>query len=344
MTLFLSIAHNGQAAIKLKKINTIKLEKKIEQQDTILQNIKKEIFDTEAQLSAGSSRYEHLQKRKNSIENRIYKLGQALKKQQVKLEKEHRHFQEIFKITLLESLDSEKSAEKLLSKKILLKALSEKLKINSLLKAKNSDDQSVLVQLQSEFKDIVSLELELVEVLNNMEYRKKEVVSNYLHESKEKDRYTSELGKLRLNLHEIKKKKQRMAKKLISMSFSSPLRQFEKIDYGKKGITFSFKDISYLYATQSGKIVYTGTLSTYGNVVMIDHGKEVKTVILGDFLVQVKKGKVVKQGDIIGQTQAFQKKAGNVYFEVRRKNKVQNTILLMDRKFSGNHNLDKKRS
>jgi murein DD-endopeptidase MepM/ murein hydrolase activator NlpD len=68
---------------------------------------------------------------------------------------------------------------------------------------------------------------------------------------------------------------------------------------------------------------------------MIDHGKDVRSVILGQFDYLVKNGDVVKDSQLIGYTKARNATGlgdGKIYFEVRKNNLAQNTYLLLDKK------------
>ncbi len=85
-------------------------------------------------------------------------------------------------------------------------------------------------------------------------------------------------------------------------------------------------------ASRAGKVIHSGALSTYGNVLMIDHGKDTISVCLGDFKARVPKGKRVKSGDVIGYTLKPTRKDSKLYFEVRVKDKAQATIHLLDEK------------
>ena len=90
-----------------------------------------------------------------------------------------------------------------------------------------------------------------------------------------------------------------------------------------------FRKSQPVYTTKPGKVIYSGTLSTFGNVVVIDHGKEMRSVILGDFKVDVKKGAKVQIGQVLGYARLRSGEEGKVYFEVRKKNKVYKTINLI---------------
>ncbi|MBF0359594.1 MAG: peptidoglycan DD-metalloendopeptidase family protein [Oligoflexia bacterium] len=107
-------------------------------------------------------------------------------------------------------------------------------------------------------------------------------------------------------------------------NFVSPLLNFFKVIPEKKGVMFQFKDSSPVYATDKGIVAYSGTLSTYGNIIIIDHGKDIRSVTLGNFKCKLKKNDSVEIGDIVGYTMKGEHKTGNLYFEIRVKDSPQN--------------------
>ena len=132
------------------------------------------------------------------------------------------------------------------------------------------------------------------------------------------------LGKKR----SIAKKREKARKD--RMKFTSPMKSYEGLHYSDKGITYRFGKKEKVMATKKGKVVHSGSLAPYGNIVMLDHSGGVHSVILGDFLPTVKKGVFVKREDLLGETAGH---PGLVYFEVRKNNNIQNTALLMDQRF-----------
>ena len=115
------------------------------------------------------------------------------------------------------------------------------------------------------------------------------------------------------------------------------------MEYGKKGVTYKFNSRQLVKTSRGGKVIHTGSLSTYGNVVMVDHGNEVKSIYLGQFLPSVKKGQSVVPGESLGKTFDVAKNEGKLYFEVRKKNKAQNTILLLDKNIATKNNQGRRR-
>jgi septal ring factor EnvC (AmiA/AmiB activator) len=83
-------------------------------------------------------------------------------------------------------------------------------------------------------------------------------------------------------------------------------------------------------AVGEGKIVFAGDLASFGQVVMVDHGNELRTVLLVKMSIKVKKNDTVKSGDVLAYTINDSKEAQNLYFEVRKKNTAQNTILWLE--------------
>ncbi|MDO9182943.1 MAG: M23 family metallopeptidase, partial [Bacteriovorax sp.] len=107
------------------------------------------------------------------------------------------------------------------------------------------------------------------------------------------------------------------------------------IDYQKKGVTFNFQGKNEVRAPKAGKVVYTGSLASYGNVLMIDHGNDTRTVLLGQFDYSVKNGDSIQAAQLVGYTNPRSQNGlgdGKIYFEVRKNNLAQNTYLLLDKK------------
>jgi murein DD-endopeptidase MepM/ murein hydrolase activator NlpD len=113
--------------------------------------------------------------------------------------------------------------------------------------------------------------------------------------------------------------------------FSSPIKNFIEISNSSKGVTFTFSEVSQVVAPGAGEVVFAGELSTYGNVVMIDHGGEIRTVLLGNFLPKVSKHDKIGAGDLIGYTEVISNKKNTLYFEVRKKNVAQNTVRYLNK-------------
>lgn len=99
----------------------------------------------------------------------------------------------------------------------------------------------------------------------------------------------------------------------------SPIDDYIEMKQNKNAVVLKYKSTVAVKAPSSGKVVYTGTLASYGNIIMIDHGQEVKSVILGDMHIKVKKGDSLKKGQLIGYTLSDPGVIKSLHYEIRKK-------------------------
>ena len=123
-----------------------------------------------------------------------------------------------------------------------------------------------------------------------------------------------------------------MIEKRPDRFFKNPVEDFSTYTASAKGVTFKYNSIQPVKAVGGGKVVFAGDLASYGQVVLIDHGNDLRTVLLGKMDIKVKKHDNVKDGDVLAYTQNDSKDDQNLYFEVRKKNTAQNTILWLEQK------------
>jgi septal ring factor EnvC (AmiA/AmiB activator) len=233
------------------------------------------------------------------------------------------------KRAILNKLNAEASPAKILAEKILFKSLSQSLQSLRERIQHNKKSEDELNQLIKDFQDYSKTEVELATFLNELENKKKTVVDNYLGEIEKEKELQKRFSKLKVQFAMARAQ----ARKDLGTRFQSPLKGFTKFEHKNKGITFYYDGRRPVTSSAAGEIVYSGELSAYGNVVMIDHGDDTRSVVLGQFIPKVSKGLMVKVGDVLGYTSynpRREKNNGKVYFEVRKKNKVQNTIELMN--------------
>jgi len=62
---------------------------------------------------------------------------------------------------------------------------------------------------------------------------------------------------------------------------------------------------------------------------MIDHGKDIRSVILGDINLKVKKGDLLDANGLVGYTNVDLGLTKSLYYEIRKNNKAQNTMKLI---------------
>lgn len=168
-------------------------------------------------------------------------------------------------------------------------------------------------------------EQELLKLTADLEGRKKNLTEVYLARLDEKQKVDAKSQAQRIQ-QQVKKLSQTVvpaAEISPSMRFESPLEQVNSATPSAKGVTFKFGQLQALKAPRAGRIVYNGELASYGKVLMIDHGDDIRTVMLGRFSSRLQKNAQVETGDTLGYTEEG---GDSLYFEVRKKNVAQNTI------------------
>ncbi|MDD2282530.1 MAG: peptidoglycan DD-metalloendopeptidase family protein [Eubacteriales bacterium] len=82
-----------------------------------------------------------------------------------------------------------------------------------------------------------------------------------------------------------------------------------------------------IYATGSGRITYAGYLSTYGKLVIINHGYGYETYYAHQSKIKVKVGDVVEGGSIIGYVgNTGRSTAPHLHYEIRRWGEAVNPV------------------
>ena len=200
--------------------------------------------------------------------------------------------------------------------------------------AKIQHEISEQLKLKKSIKDLNRMGISIESSIKEMEEEKQYYAASYLKAINEKDR---------LFIKSKKRKLKERSKVVNKKLFDSPVKEYLDIKSKSKGVTYKIKGTIPIYATNSGKLLYAGRLSTYGNLIIIDHGNSYRSVLLGDFISKLKKNKQVSKGDIIGYSNLNVVQKGKVYFEVRRNNKVKRTMNLINKRtLSSNSIIDKK--
>lgn len=194
--------------------------------------------------------------------------------------------------------------------------------------------ENKVAEFEIKLADLRKNEEELALVIKELESRKKLAMENYL--SRVKDKKTAENRDTRKKIDErikIVKKEFSQAPVIQAKAdriFAPPVDDFQSKTSSPKGVTFKYQSIQPVKAVGDGKIVFAGDLASYGQVVLIDHGNDLRTVLLGKMSIKVKKNDDVRSGDVLAYTVNDSKEAQNLYFEVRKKNTAQNTILWLE--------------
>lgn len=99
------------------------------------------------------------------------------------------------------------------------------------------------------------------------------------------------------------------------------------------GITLQAPEGSPVRASGNGRVGHVGTITLFGNVVLIEHPNNLVTVYAHLKEIKVAAGDTVKNGQIIGTVGSSGRSEGpTLYYEVRSKKKPRNPLFFMDRK------------
>lgn len=297
--------------------------REVTQMSARLSSLEKEIAD---KTDLHKSNVEQISKFESDIA--LYK--EELLKLQRKLKVTEQENKQIVTNYLLES-ESEESP--LWQKKIhleLLKQAQEKLKFEQeelqSFADKVASFEIKLDQLKKEEESLEGLILDL-------EQTKQDVFNKYQLASQKKEELEKKVkqDQVKVKLSAIKKNLNPSPAPLRNAErvFKQPIEQFISLTPSPKGVTFKYDSIQPVKAVADGKVMYAGDLAAYGQVLLIDHGNDLRTVFLGKMNIRVKKNDSVRTDDILGYTYK-DTTPQNLYFEVRKKNTAQNTILWLE--------------
>lgn len=96
--------------------------------------------------------------------------------------------------------------------------------------------------------------------------------------------------------------------------------------YRERGIRLALPPSSPVAAPAEGRVTYAGTYRSFGQIVIIDHGSGWTTLVTNLASLDVSKGTVVDQGEILGKTRAVQPE---ITLELRRNGRVMDIAALI---------------
>lgn len=213
--------------------------------------------------------------------------------------------------------------------KLYLKNIYEKKIIE--IKSLASHNKNTIIRLDevnTGLNSLLQISSGLYDILTTLEDNKKHMANNYISELDEFNKQEKNITKKKLESYARKSRRQKRLRKNIA-NFKSPIKDYKKIKFGKKAITYVYDGVKPIFATETGKITYAGQLSTYGKLLIIDHGKDIRTILLGNFSAKVKRNQQVTKGQLVAYTNK-QEELGSLHFEVRKNKKSQNTALWLE--------------
>jgi murein DD-endopeptidase MepM/ murein hydrolase activator NlpD len=358
LPLVLSIALSAAVETE-EKLNVFEMKKKLLSQNKMIQDMGREVNKVEMSLGMQNKKYLRLADERAKIEESLSSARKNADLDNQNLKKNYGETKMILMGVLLNKLEKAESSSDLLSRKILVENLQRRLlDLDGMMKT-NKAVQDDVERLYLRLEDSMRTEKELLSVMSELEQRKKDLHANIESSNLKKsdaqnhfDEMKNKMAMERESLHKSQLKEKLMPVQITEeikipsqtqtaqgspssasarasvagADFFTPISLYQGMDYQKKGVTFNFQGKNEVRAPKAGKVVYTGSLASYGNT---------RTVLLGQFDYNVKNGDPIQASQIVGYTNPRSQNGlgdGKIYFEVRKNNLAQNTYLLLDKK------------
>ncbi len=265
------------------------------------------------------------------FDNDVKLYRDRLKEIRVEVERSKVDNKKILQSYLLQSQDESQEPWQRKVHLELLKRAQDKLKQNE---AELVTFEAKVAEFEGKLSELRKNEEELALVIKELESRKKLAMEKYLEkvEAKKLAEKKTEKKNLTVRLNKVREtfSEKPVVKTRPERVFARPVEDFLSYTSSPKGVTFRYQATQPVKAVGEGKVVFAGDLASYGQVVLVDHGNDLRTVLLGKMSIKVKKNDHVADGDVLAYTVNDTKEAQNLYFEVRKKNTAQNTILWLD--------------
>lgn len=300
------------------------LKQKLTKYSHQISKLEAEINQIDKELANKNDLFLKDQAHLTSMESTLKQKRAALEESAQAISNQYQKAQKSYRLFLLQSTEGE-TEDDLVMRKIYEEVL--KSKIASLSQSQ-SESKTILArisELEQQVTHLKKSEGSLYSYIIDLENKKKGVGETYLSLMEEHNSLQQELDKLMARENARKTVAKKKLKKSRHQLLSLPLDSFDQIKKGKKGLTLTYKGVVPVKAPGTGRVIYVGELASYGQVIMVDHGQQVKSVLLGDLSIRVKKGETVKNNQILGYTISDKEISKSLYFEVRKKNQVQNT-------------------
>lgn len=328
----LAFGANTPSAKKTPTLSEIRsLKAEVSDSSKKLTTLKNEMASLEKELGERNQKLVNLFELKRKLDGKINELSEQIARKNKALQTQRIALKRVLRSALVSQMSSNVDPAVLLSQKYLIKGLQKKnkeLESTSASLSTLTDEHEALI---ARFNEYQKVEGNLSSLLRELETDKNAKASEYVNLSNDKKEKEGMLSQYQAMF--LADKKGQEVREKVGMLFKSPVEDYKSISYKNKGVTFlhAGDERVNVKASGDGKVVYSGDLSNYGNVVMIDHGNETRSVILGKFAPTVKKGDTVKTGELVARTtKQAAGSQGKLYFEVRIKNQIQNTVLLLD--------------
>ncbi|MBR0045141.1 MAG: peptidoglycan DD-metalloendopeptidase family protein [Synergistaceae bacterium] len=114
---------------------------------------------------------------------------------------------------------------------------------------------------------------------------------------------------------------------LVSSKFGNRVHPMFKTKSNHSGIDIAAPSGTPVKAAASGEVLYVGWMRGYGQVIILDHGRNITTVYAHLSSTRVSDGQVIRAGSVIGGVGKTGNATGyHLHFEVRVNGKIQNPL------------------
>ena len=295
----------------------------LKQQTGKVSELRKQVIEIEESLSLQNKEYIKGVKRSENLQGSLGDVNNQLEIIQNKIATERNKITTILKNYVLSSIDDSSSSDDLYMDRVMIKGFLTKKKLYQKLKQDFFSLKSQADILKKRIDEYQENSKTILALISDLEESKRQTTKNFIDNRSILRKLKNDLGK-GMALKMIKAQ----GKEKSGLKMRSPLYSFTSLkkDKDRKGVVYQFNSQTPFYASSQGRIQYLGRLANYGNLIIINHGHDIRSVLLGDIHPKVKKGQQVARGEIIGYTRVDEKNKGNLYFEVRVKNLARNTM------------------
>jgi len=338
------------------KIDVFEMKRKLQARSNQIYLLGKEISTLENQIGVQNKKFNQINSERGRLEEEINTAKRNADFDSLNLKKNLAEVKSMLTTMLLNRLEKTETAADLLARKVILQNLANRsIELEGLIK-QNKFFLIDVEKLEQRLADVESSEKEVLALLKNLEdekrAQKEQLELEVKSKTEEEANFKNIKNKLAMETEQLKRQKKRVENEPLQITeeikvgtelpkvqlldrFKSPLMAHKGIEYKEKGVTYKFVGKNEVLATKPGRVTHIGPVANYGNVVIIDHGKELRSVIFGQFDYVVNRGDAVSEGQVLGYTNASNNQTfadGKIYFEVRKNNIAQNTYLLLERK------------
>ena len=322
---FSSVGHSAirkwRGDLQRQKKQVMELRKKLETIETSLAS-QNDIYLGQTQQA------EKLQQGLTTVDKQLKLVGQGMLGEEEKIST-------ILKDYMVRTLDEEEdpSSDNLYLDRMMIQGFLSKRNRYKKLKQDYFSLKSEAALLGKRIEGLKKDEETLLAFISDLENDKKRITEKFLdhRDAIRQLEEKIELSNKRTRNQALSRKRNGFGKAGLKMK--SPLGAYSvpKKDKDRKGVLYLFREEKPFYAPRGGSVQYRGRLANYGDLIIIDHGDHIRSVLLGDIHPKVQKGQNVVTNEVIGYTKVGKKKEGQLYFEVRVKNKAHHTLSWIDR-------------